>query len=229
MDSAAIQLEVAMSPVRAGRFSHQHDDGIAVFLIGMRVNRWHRPDVWGPTLAAMGPMLAELYGDLDSGFLGHVRRHAGRRARGVGDAREGGGGMTVTLDPESIRVAGILLVAVATIAYGGTFMLRVVGGKVPATPFQQAFFRAGHAHAGVLVILALVSLLYLDAARLDGAWYWIGGRGVAAAAILMPAGFFFAAIGRGRDRPNRWIVLLWLGAASLVAGVVTLGVGLLLA
>jgi hypothetical protein len=30
-------------------------------------------------------------------------------------------------------------------------MLRVVRGEQPATPFQQAFFRAGHAHAGVRV------------------------------------------------------------------------------
>jgi hypothetical protein len=44
---------------------------LAVFLIGLRVNRWHRPDAWGPALAAMGPMLSELYRDPESGFLSH--------------------------------------------------------------------------------------------------------------------------------------------------------------
>jgi hypothetical protein len=39
---------------------------------------------------------------------------------------------------------------------GGWFMLRIVRGTQSATPFQQAFFRAGHAHTGVLVILELV-------------------------------------------------------------------------
>jgi hypothetical protein len=47
------------------------DRALAVFLIGMRVNRWHRPDVWIPAVRAMRPMLAELYDDTDSGFLGH--------------------------------------------------------------------------------------------------------------------------------------------------------------
>ena len=44
---------------------------MAVFLIGLRVNRWHRPDAWAPAVAAMGPMLGELYADRASGFLGH--------------------------------------------------------------------------------------------------------------------------------------------------------------
>lgn len=44
---------------------------LAVFLIGLRINRWYRPDAWGPALAAMGPMLAELYADPSSGFMGH--------------------------------------------------------------------------------------------------------------------------------------------------------------
>ncbi|WP_233549613.1 hypothetical protein [Cellulomonas rhizosphaerae] len=49
------------------------------------------------------------------------------------------------------------------------------------------------------------------------------------AAIVMPAGFFFAALGKGREAPNRFVVLLGIGAALLAAGVATLGVGLLLA
>lgn len=47
------------------------DQPLAVFLIGLRINRWHRPDAWGPALAAMGPMLTELYRDPESGFLSH--------------------------------------------------------------------------------------------------------------------------------------------------------------
>ncbi|MDN5768729.1 MAG: DUF4188 domain-containing protein [Humibacillus sp.] len=43
--------------------SHTHDDDgdLAVFLIGLRVNRPWRPDLWMPTFAAMAPMLTELY------------------------------------------------------------------------------------------------------------------------------------------------------------------------
>lgn len=44
--------------------------------------------------------------------------------------------------------AGAVLLAVVTIAYGGTFVLRVVRGDVPANDLQRSFYRAGHAHAG---------------------------------------------------------------------------------
>jgi hypothetical protein len=137
--------------------------------------------------------------------------------------------MTITLSEGSSTTAGILLLAIVTIEYGGTFLLRVVTGGVPATDFQKSFFRAGHAHAGVLVILGLVGTVLVDATRLDGFWQAVARDGVPLGAILMSAGFFLSAIGRDRQRPNRLVVLLFLGAASVAAGVLTLGVGLLAA
>ncbi len=41
--------------------THDHDGDLAVFLIGLRVRRPWRPDLWMPTFAAMRPMLTELY------------------------------------------------------------------------------------------------------------------------------------------------------------------------
>ncbi|MDQ3383155.1 MAG: DUF4188 domain-containing protein [Actinomycetota bacterium] len=60
-----------MSSIHPGRMTHDHDGELVVFLIGMRVNRLWRPDVWGPAFAAMGPMLTELSSDPDSGLLGY--------------------------------------------------------------------------------------------------------------------------------------------------------------
>ena len=45
-------------------------------------------------------------------------------------------------------------------------MLRLVTGRAPATPFQKTFARAGHAHAGVLVSLALITQILVDATTL---------------------------------------------------------------
>jgi hypothetical protein len=132
-----------------------------------------------------------------------------------------------TLSDDSRTTAGIFLLAVVAVEYGGTFMLRIVRGRVPMTPFQQSFSRAGHAHAGVLVILAPVCLILADAAHVSGLQATLARSGVAFAAILMPAGFFLSSMGRGRTEPNRFIGLLWLGAAVLAAGVVSLGIGLL--
>jgi hypothetical protein len=51
----------------------------------------------------------------------------------------------------------------------------------------------------------------------------------ATAAILFPAGFFASSAGRGATQPNKLILLLYLGAAALTAGVLALGIGLLTA
>ncbi len=72
------------------------------------------------------------------------------------------------LSDDARSTAGILLLTVVAVEYGGTFMLRVVRGRVPMTPFQRSFARAGHAHAGVLVIAALVCQLLADAADVSG-------------------------------------------------------------
>lgn len=143
----------------------------------------------------------------------------------------------LVLSEQSRTTAGVLLLSIVAIAWGGTFLLKVVRGREEATAFQASFFRAGHAHAGVLVTLALVSQVLADAAGPVGGGGdavaavidWVGRHGVAFAAILMPAGFFLSAAGRGRQQPNRLVVLVWAGAFSLAAGVLCLGVRLLTA
>lgn len=137
--------------------------------------------------------------------------------------------MSVELTDDAARLAGVLLLTVVAVEYGGTFLLKLSRGDRPATPVQHSFFRAGHAHAGVLVILALVCQLYVGASGLDGIAYRVASQGVPLAAILMPAGFFLSVAGRDVKKPNRLVALVWLGALSLAAGVLTLGVGLLTA
>jgi hypothetical protein len=131
------------------------------------------------------------------------------------------------LSADTRFTAGILLLTIVAVESGGWFMLRVLGGKQPATGFQKAFYRAGHAHAGVLVILSLVAQIYVDATTLDGVAELLVRDAIPLAAILMPAGFFFAAMGREATKPNRFIVLIYAGALSLALGVISLGVSLL--
>lgn len=131
------------------------------------------------------------------------------------------------MSDESRIMAGILLLALVTVETGGLYLLALVRGTAPATGFQQSFARAGHAHAGVLLVLALVCQMFADAAGQDGVVAWLSRSGVAVAALVMPAGFFFASMGRERHRPNRLIVLVYAGAALLAASLISLGVGLL--
>ena len=131
-------------------------------------------------------------------------------------------------DPARLT-AGIVLLTIVGIESGGYFLLKVVAGKVATTDLQKSYYRAGHAHAGVLVLLGLLCVLLAEATSLTGFAHWLAATGVLCAAILMPAGFFFSAMGAGRTTPNRAVVLIPAGAVALGAGVVTLAVGLLLA
>jgi hypothetical protein len=130
------------------------------------------------------------------------------------------------LSPESLRLAGVLLLTVVAIESGGYYVLSLWTRRNTKTPFQIGFARAGHAHAGVLVILSLVMQIYADAAGASGVLGAIARQGVPAAAILMPAGFFLSSIGAGRTSPNGFIWLTIAGTVTLAAGVVALGIGL---
>jgi hypothetical protein len=136
---------------------------------------------------------------------------------------------TFALSPDSRSTAGVLLLTIVAVEWGGAFMMRVVRRRQPATGFQRAFFRAGHAHAGVLVTLALVAQVLADAVQLPAPLALLARNGIPTAAILMPAGFFLSAAGRGVTEPNRLIVLVYAGAGALALGVLSLGLGLLLA
>jgi hypothetical protein len=133
------------------------------------------------------------------------------------------------MSDESRILAGILFLSLVTVETGGLYMVKLWKDAAGATPFQIGFARAGHAHAGVLLVLGLLCQLYVDEADLSGFFGWLARSGVPVAAILMPAGFFAASAGKGLTRPNRFIVLVYAGALVLAAGLTSLGVGLLLA
>jgi hypothetical protein len=130
---------------------------------------------------------------------------------------------------ESRRPAGVLLVVLPTVMYGGVTLLTMLlhDPQYMANPLRQSLWRAGHAHAGVLLVLALVSLLWVDEANLSAPLKAVPRGFIPMAAILMPAGLFLSMISPTAAGPSSLIVLTYAGGAVLAVGVVTLGVGLL--
>ena len=131
-----------------------------------------------------------------------------------------------------LSTAGILLVVLPTVAYGGVSILRLVYLKrsdYMKNELRQKFWRAGHAHAGVFLILSLAALPYLDAAQLSTGLKSLVTWLVPGAAILIPAAFFFSVAAPDAQKPNALINLAYVGFASLVVGLALLGVGLFLA
>ncbi len=131
---------------------------------------------------------------------------------------------------EARTMAGIILITVPTIQYGGYFLLtslRDRSSHYMDNALRQNFFRAGHAHAGVFVILSLVCQVLADAATLPPSLLWLARLGVPLAAILLPMGFFLSMTSPTATEPNGFISLIYFGAAALAVSVLTLGVGLL--
>lgn len=135
-----------------------------------------------------------------------------------------------TMNAKTRRTAGIILLTIPSIEFGGYFLVQVLSGQTPElvlTEFQQAMFRAGHAHAGVLIILSLVALLLADYGQVSERVGQVVRVGFPSAAVLMSGGFFAAAMGAGRTTPNAWIGLLYVGAVVLAVSLIVLGVALL--
>jgi hypothetical protein len=131
---------------------------------------------------------------------------------------------------EAKLMSGIILLTVPTIQYGGYFLLTSLmnkGSGYMQNPLRQNFFRAGHAHAGVIVLLSLICEMLADSAVLPVPLVWFVRVGVPLAAILISAGFFFSVLPPAATQPNGAVSLIYTGAVVLAVAVVSLGVGLL--
>ena len=130
---------------------------------------------------------------------------------------------------QSRRTAGILLVILPTVIYGGTAILDLLidDPHYQQNALRQDLWRAGHARAGVLLILALVALRYVDEANLPEGLKRVVRSAIPSSAILLPAAFFLSVLSPNATRPNQLIYLAYVGAIVLAIGLVLLGVGLL--
>jgi hypothetical protein len=130
---------------------------------------------------------------------------------------------------ESRRLAGILLIVIPTVAFGGVSILTllITDPAYAENALRQDLWRAGHAHAGVLLLLSLITLRYVDEARLSNGMKRLVRTTIPASAILLPVAFFFSVLTPDATEPNSVIYLAYLGAVVLATGVIVLGVGLI--
>ena len=132
----------------------------------------------------------------------------------------------------TLQTAGILMVLLPTVAFGGASILYLWitrRSDYMKNPVRARLWAAGHAHAGVILVLSLVALQYVDQADLSDGLKTLVRNLIPAAAIFVPAGFFFSTVKPDVQRPNVLINLAYLGFFSLTAGLLILGIGLLAA
>lgn len=127
----------------------------------------------------------------------------------------------------SLRVFSIIAwIAIPTVMYGGYALLGMLtqGGL---TPFQQTFFRAGHAHAGVLLLMSLLYHYYMEQTNLSPTTKWVSAVLVLVGILAQSGGFFLhMAIGQP-GAPSLGTTLTSLGAGLLVISILILVYGLI--
>jgi len=133
------------------------------------------------------------------------------------------------MNEKSKRLAGILFIIMPTVAYGGfsllTFLIDSNSGYMD-NPLRQNLFRAGHAHAGVMLILSLVILKYVDDTSYSERIKQLIRAGTPTTAILLPIAFFFSVLSPDATKPNNLIYLAYVGFGILIITLLTLGIGL---
>jgi len=128
-------------------------------------------------------------------------------------------------------MVALLFISLPTIAFGGYFLLSILrrkAGTEQISEIQRTYFRAGHAHAGVLVLLAIVGQFVLDYSRFTDWVTWSLRIGLAAAPLLISGGFFGGAPRNEDGKPTGLITLVPIGAVVLALSTVGVGVALLI-
>lgn len=132
------------------------------------------------------------------------------------------------MSPRTRLVAGILLILVPTVEIGGASILSllIADPTYAQNDLRQDLWLAGHAHAGVWLVLSLVALRYVDEATLSESMRWVVRLAFPVAALLMPLAFFLSVLSPEATEPNAMIYLAYVAGVVLAVGLLVLGVGL---
>ncbi|OPG14727.1 hypothetical protein [Microbispora sp. GKU 823] len=122
----------------------------------------------------------------------------------------------------------VAILSIVTVEFGGHALLRfVTTDRDRLGALRERFFRAGHAHAGVLLVLSLVYLLYLPRAGFPDGLEWLCGAALLAG-VLAQSGGFFLHLGIGEEgRTSYGTALTRTGALLLAAALIALAAGLI--
>ena len=118
----------------------------------------------------------------------------------------------------------IALVSLPTVMFGGYSLLRL-SAMQKLTPFQHAYFKAGHAHAGVLLVLSLVTLNLLAGTDLGRGLRWLVCLFLLFGVLAQSGGMFVHAF---LGRPGEWSrgnTLSVGGAGLLAAALIIVAIG----
>jgi hypothetical protein len=125
------------------------------------------------------------------------------------------------MDP--VRVFSIIAwILLPTVMYGGYSLLSLLARENTwLTPFRATYFRAGHAHAGVLIVMSLVYFTYLAQTTFPGGLKLVACVAIFVGILAQSGGFFLHMF---VGKPGRFST----GNAVTVAGALLLAFATLL-
>jgi Ni,Fe-hydrogenase I cytochrome b subunit len=127
----------------------------------------------------------------------------------------------------SLRIWIVLSwIALPTVMFGGYSLLRLINQGDRLTPFQATWFRAGHAHAGVLLLMSLLYYLFLDQTTLAPTTKRVGCLAVFVGILAQSGGLFVHMIVGQPNAPSIGTFITTAGAVSLATAVGILVYGL---
>jgi hypothetical protein len=127
----------------------------------------------------------------------------------------------------TVLLPALVLFTLVTVEFGGWSLLGLLNRRDALTSFQEQFFRAGHAHAGVLLVLSLVFFVFLGRTSFAEPTQWVLGIGLLVGILLQSGGFFLHMQVGHEGSSSVGTLVTRVGAVVIAAALVTLGVGLL--
>ena len=121
----------------------------------------------------------------------------------------------------------VAILSIVSVEYEGWALLTFVTGREGLGAAQQRFFRAGHAHAGVLLVLTLVYLLYLPRAEWSSGGEWAAGVVLIVGVLAQSGGFFVHLAAGAPQTPSLGTKLTRFGALLIGGALVALAIGLI--
>src|SRR5262245_26636430 len=117
-------------------------------------------------------------------------------------------------------------IALPTVMFGGFSLLRLLNRGDVLTPFQIAFFRAAHAHAGVLLLMSLLYYTFLERTSFAPALKHTACAVIFVGILLQSGGFFLHMLIGQPNQSSIGTAVTTLGAVLLAGAVLFLAYGI---
>lgn len=116
-------------------------------------------------------------------------------------------------------------IAIPTVMFGGYSLLRLLTEETETT-YRARWFRAGHAHAGVLLTLSLLYFLFLDMTALSTEVKHAGSATFIVGQLAQSGGFFVHMVRGQANRTSIGTTVTVVGALLLALAMALLVYGL---